>query len=106
MLANRIKEATILDKDQPQFAPLWIAEAIANPARLVFLPVAFLLHPKSWKNMFCKQENENVDFIDDEEFIISVEGDDIEEPYSIRQSPKINFPYRNLLDEPQNFDEA
>ena len=112
ILANRIKEATISDKDEPQYFPLWMLVAIADPARVVFLPLAFLIHPKSWKNMFpktwkkicCKQEN--VESVDDEEyFTVSLEGDDIEKPNSIRQSAKINFAYGTLL-ESQTYDEA
>ena len=102
ILANRIKEATILDKDEPQFFPLWMAEAIADPARVVFLPLAFLLHPKSWKNMFCKQENER----DDQTFLVSVEGDDNGKRNSINESARIDFPLANLLDESKTVDEA
>ena len=96
ILANRIKEATISDDKEPQFFPLWMSVAIADPSRVVFLPLAFIFHPKSWKSMFGKQ-----DFMDDEEFVVSREDDDVKEPISIRPSARINFAYGALLDEPQ-----
>ena len=99
LLANRIKEAT-LDKDEPPFFPLWMAEAIADPARVVLLPLAFILHPKSWKNMFSKQER--YDFMDDE-YNVPPEDDDIDEGITIRGTKmKESFAYGALL-EPQTF---
>ena len=66
LLANRIEEAINADQQEPWFFPLWMAEAVADPARTVLLPLAFLVHPKSWKNMFGKQEN---DFTESEYFV-------------------------------------
>jgi len=45
--------------------------------------------------------------MDDEEFVVPPEGDDIEKPNTIRQSFKINqsFAYGALL-EPETYDEA
>ena len=40
LLANRIKEAINADQEPP-FFPLWMAEAVADPARTVLLPLAF-----------------------------------------------------------------
>ena len=94
LFANRV---TILDKEEPHFFPLWMTVAIADPARVAFLPLAFILHPKSWKNIFYKQEIG--DFMDDEEFIVPSEGDDIENPNTIHQAVMMNqpFPYGALL---------
>ena len=105
LLANRIKEATISNKEEPPFFPLWMTVAIADPARVALLPLAFILHPKSWMNMFCKEEN--CDFMDDEEFVVPPEGDDIEKPNTIRQSFKINQPFAyGALLQPETYDEA
>ena len=95
LLANRIKEAINADQQEPPFFPLWMAEAIADPARTVLLPLAFLVHPKSWKNMFGKQEN---DFTESE-YIVPPEDDDIEEGITIRSSNKLEaFTYGALLE--------
>ena len=103
LLANRIKEATLLGKEEPPFFPLWMAEAIADPARVVLVPLAFILHPpKSWKNMFSKQEND--DFMEDE-YNVPPEDDDIEEGITIRSTKmKEPFAYGALL-EPKKIDE-
>ena len=86
-----------MENKEPPFFPLWIAEAIADPAHVVLIPLAFILHPKSWKNIFYKQEIG--DFMDDEEFIVPPEGDDIENPNTIHQAVMMNppFPYGALL---------
>lgn len=96
LLANRIKEAINSDKQEPPFFPLWMAEAVADPTRTVLLPIAFLVHPKSWKNMFGRQEN---DFTDSE-YIVPPEDDDIEECISIRSSTNTlqTFTYGALLE--------
>jgi len=103
LLANHIREDTALEKHKPPFFPLWMAEAIADPARVVLVPLAFILHPpKSWKNMFSKQEND--DFTEDE-YNVPPEDDDIEEGITIRSTKmKEPFAYGALLD-PQKFDE-
>jgi len=102
LLANHIREDTALEKHKPPFFPLWMAEAIADPARVVLIPLAFILHPKSWKNMFGKQEND--DFMDDE-YTVPPEDDDIEEGITIHSSKmKQSFAYGALL-EHQEFDE-
>ena len=102
LLANHIKEDTALEKHEPPFFPLWMAEAIADPARVVLIPLAFILHPKSWKNMFGKHEND--DFMDDE-YSVPPEDDDIEEGITIRSNKmKQSFAYGALL-EHQEFDE-
>ena len=38
---------------------LWLAHAIADSMRVLFPPVAFLLHPKSWKSMFSERKVES-----------------------------------------------
>ena len=94
LLANRIKEAINADQEPP-FFPLWMAEAVADPARTVLLPLVFLVHPKSWKNMFGKQEND----FNESEYIVPPEDDDIEEGISICSSNKLEaFTYGALLE--------
>jgi len=79
-----------------------MAEAIADPAHVVLIPLAFILHPKSWKNMFGKKEND--DFMDDE-YSVPPEDDDIEEGIIIRSTKmKEPFAYGALL-EPKKIDE-
>jgi hypothetical protein len=35
-----------------RFFPLWTAHTLAEPLRILIPPVAFFLHPGSWKTMF------------------------------------------------------
>ena len=51
-IANRIYSAMNGSKGKEPFFPLWIAQTIAEPARVLIPPIAFLLHPNSWKTMF------------------------------------------------------
>ena len=53
-IANRIYSARNGSNGEAPFFPLWIAHTIAEPARVLIPPIAFLLHPNSWKTMFGK----------------------------------------------------
>ena len=51
-IANRVYSAVNGSNGGEPFFPLWIAHTLAEPARILIPPVAFLLHPGSWKTMF------------------------------------------------------
>ena len=51
-IANRIYSVINGSSGGEPFFPLWIAHTLAEPARILIPPVAFLLHPSSWKTMF------------------------------------------------------
>ena len=53
-IANRIYSAINGSNGGEPYVPLWIAQTLAEPARVLIPPIAFLLHPNSWKTMFGK----------------------------------------------------
>ena len=56
MVANRIVSVMVdYENKRPMFV-LWMAHAIADPMRVLVPPIAFLLHPNSWKGMFSKKK--------------------------------------------------
>ena len=60
-IANRIYSAVNGSSGGEPSFPLWISHALAEPARIWIPPVAFLLHPGSWKIMFhtCRRTELN-----------------------------------------------
>ena len=44
-IANRIYSASNSSNDEEPFFPLWMVHTLAEPARVLILPIAFLLHP-------------------------------------------------------------
>lgn len=79
IVANRLYSVTHSDA-KPMY-PLWIAHVIASPGRLLVSPVAFMLHPYTWKTLICRKKK--TDDIDTH-YIVPPEDDDIEEPIVIR----------------------
>ena len=51
-ITNRIYSASNGSSGGEPFFPLWMAHTLAEPARVLIPPIAFLLHPSSWKTMF------------------------------------------------------
>ena len=47
-VANRFYDAY-----EREYYPLWLAQAVADPAQSFFLPLGFLLHPYTLKRLFC-----------------------------------------------------
>ena len=68
-----------------------MAGAIADPSRVLLPPLAFLLHLKPWKTIFCKRRSS--DSSSDTRFTIPPENDDIKEGVPIRQSKKSAYAY-------------
>ena len=81
IIINRIDSAVNVSetKTRPYF-PLWMAHAFADPGRVLLPPVAFLLHPKSWKSMFS---NRKLESSSQTRFDISPEGSDIDQGITI-----------------------
>ena len=96
LIVNRAKEAISISHQEPPFFPLWMAGAIADPSRVLLPPLAFLLHPKSWKTIFCKRRSS--DSSSDTRFTIPPEDDDIKESVSVRQSKKSAYAYGALVE--------
>ena len=60
IIINRIDSAVnVGGTNKTPYFPLWMAHAFADPARVLLPPVAFLLHPKSWKSMFGNRKLES-----------------------------------------------
>ena len=57
LLANRIYYAVHEEKNTNIF--LWYAQAISDPCRKLIPPLAFMLHPSTWKNLLCKKQQED-----------------------------------------------
>ena len=55
-ITNRIYSASNGSSGGEPFFPLWMAHTLAEPARVLIPPIAFLLHPNSWKTMFHKNK--------------------------------------------------
>ena len=54
LVVNRITDA-VRHEQQPIYA-LWLMHALADPGRVLIPPVAFILHPSTWKNLCCKRK--------------------------------------------------
>ena len=79
IVANRLYSVT--HSEAKPLYPLWIAHLIASPGRLLVSPVAFMLHPYTWKTLIChKRESGDIDT----HFIVPPEDEDIEEPIIIK----------------------
>ena len=80
-IANRIYSASNGSRGREPFFPLWIAHTLAEPARVLIPPIAFLLHPTSWKTMFSKDAGNRTSSIH-----IEPEDEDIGTPITIQTS--------------------
>ena len=79
-IANRIYSAVNGSNGGVPFFPLWISHTLAEPARILIPPVAFLLHPGSWKTMFRTCRRTELDSSRTPPLVISVEDStDIDE---------------------------
>ena len=76
LITNRIYSSINGSNGGEPFFPLWVAHTIADPARVLIPPIAFLLHPSSWKTMFGK--NADVESFRTASIHIPREDDDIE----------------------------
>ena len=83
-IANRIYSASNGSRGGKPFFPLWIAHTLAEPARVLVPPIAFLLHPNSWKTMFSKEAGIESDCT--ASIHIQREDDDIETSITIPTS--------------------
>ena len=58
-IANRIYSAVNGSNGGEPFFPLWISHTLAEPARILIPPIAFLLHPGSWKTICRRTETDS-----------------------------------------------
>lgn len=61
VIINVIVHDVRIRKGDPPIFALWMAGVIAGPLRLLFPPVAYILHPQTLKKLCCKKEDENED---------------------------------------------
>ena len=83
-IANRIYSALNGSNGKEPFFPMWIAHTLAEPARVLIPPIAFLLHPNSWKAMFSKDAGVESDLT--ASIHIEREDDDIDTSITIPTS--------------------
>ena len=63
LVVNRIYYSvyTVPNGLHPSY-PLWLAQTIANPARKLIPPIAFLLHPGTYRKLLCRKEQTDTYF--------------------------------------------
>ena len=83
-IVNRIYSASNGSRGGEPFFPLWIAHTLAEPARVLIPPIAFLLHPSSWKTMFRIHRNTEIESSRTPSIHIPPEDPDIGEHIAIR----------------------
>jgi len=54
MIANRVDYAIAIAHGRKPYYPLFLAHAISDPMRVLFIPVAFLLHPRTLEKLLRK----------------------------------------------------
>ena len=54
MIANRADYAIAIAHNRKPYYPLFLTHAISNPMRILFIPVAFLLHPGTLRKLLRK----------------------------------------------------
>jgi len=58
MIANRADYAIAIAHDRKPYYPLFLAHAISDPMRILFIPVAFLLHPGTLRKLLRKDSQD------------------------------------------------
>jgi len=61
MIANRADYAIAIAHDRKPYYPLFLAHAISDPMRILFIPVAFLLHPGTLRKLLRKDRPKRSD---------------------------------------------
>ena len=87
LVVNRVDSAIRMKNHEQPFIPLWIAHAFAEAFRPLLPPLAFLLHPSTWKNLVCVKKKEE----DTEYFYVPPEDSDIDEGIMIRGTKQTNY---------------
>ena len=91
VIALRIYFTVSATRSEPLPHWLWSFYTVVSNVFRLMPPIAFFLHPSTWKNMFCRQKQE-----DDTYFSVPPEGDDIDEGIKIKQS-KPFYSYGSIL---------
>ena len=60
LIANRVSFAVSTHNGHSSLIGLWIAEAVVDPMQLLLPPVAFVIHPSTWKNLLYPTELDDV----------------------------------------------
>lgn len=61
MIANRADYAIAIAHNRKPYYPLFLAHAISDPMRILFIPVAFLLHPGTLRKLLRKDRPKRSD---------------------------------------------
>ena len=100
MIANRVDYAIAIAHDRKPYYPLFLAHAISDPMRILFIPVAFLLHPDTVRKLLRKDrpkrnEDSRTNFPVSQESCFSEV-----EPLIIRGSANsdVNSDYKSIFD--------
>ena len=88
LVVNRVDSAIRIKNHEQPFIPLWIAHAFAESFRPLLPPLAFLLHPSTWKNLICAKKKDEEDT---EYFYIPPEDSDIDEGITIRGTKQAHY---------------
>lgn len=56
LVVNRITDAVRTSRGEKPIYTLWLLHSLADPGRVLIPPVAFILHPSTWKNLCCKKK--------------------------------------------------
>ncbi len=78
MITNRIYYAITTANGKPPYYPLWFAHTIADPLRILFIPLAYLLHPGTIRNLLTLGRSH------------SRESNDSETNYPVPQEPSFS----------------
>ncbi len=73
MIANRVYYAITLKDGEKPFFPLWFAHALADPMQVLVVPVAFLLHPGTIRQLLKGRHNRSEQTDDGTAYIVSQE---------------------------------
>ena len=95
LVANRIDSSIRISRGEKPFYPLWLAHALADSFRTLLPPLAFLLHPSSWKNLICPRKKRGPDTSG--YYYVPPEDSDIKEGILIEGCQQVN--YNSILQE-------
>ncbi len=65
-VANRINYAITTAHGKPPYYPLWLAQTIAEPLRMMFIPLAYLFHPGTIRKLLAQARTTTVGSVNSE----------------------------------------
>ena len=83
LIAHRIYSTVTVTQRKDSLYGLWLMYTIVAAIFDLMPPFAFLLHPSTWKSMFCRNKQEDDD---NTYFSVPPEGDDIDHGIKVKES--------------------